>query len=247
AFLKACSHSDDGVLLAYDLNPFLRYTILDSADHLRPLIRRMVASKVGKVAKAGAGWAAVAWAHRELFDDIIVRVSINGTHWQRMGVAEAILNAVAEGHDSPAVLDRLRSLFDDPEKEVRDMASRVFRLAGFFEQPSALPLTEAFLRSRALDDNINDLLHGLEELTGALKPYSPAIFVLADRFAGPLAAESRDYRTHRPLDAGLLAKVLLRLYEQSEHDRILRRRCLDAWDSLLRQGIGHDVLQNVDA
>jgi hypothetical protein len=62
-----------------------------------------------------------------------------------------------------------------------------------------------------------------------------------------LAEEARDYRTRRPLDASLLAKVLLRLYEQSEHDRALRRRCLDAWDGLLRQGVGHDVLQNVDA
>ena len=70
---------------------------------------------------------------------------------------------------------------------------------------------------------------------------------LADRFAGPLAAEARDYRTRRPLDAGLLAKVLLRLYEQSEYDRQLRRKCLDAWDGLLRQGLGYDVLQNIDA
>ena len=70
---------------------------------------------------------------------------------------------------------------------------------------------------------------------------------LADRFAGPLATEARDRRTRRPLDAGVLAKVLLRLYEQSEHDRALRRRCLDAWDGLLREGIGYDVLHNIDA
>ena len=36
AFLRACSHQDDAVLLAYDLNHFLRYTILDFADRLRP-------------------------------------------------------------------------------------------------------------------------------------------------------------------------------------------------------------------
>jgi hypothetical protein len=164
-----------------------------------------------------------------------------------MGVAGAVSNAVARGHDRPAVLDRLRSLFDDPEKGVRDVASAVFREAEFFDQPSAVQLAEAFLRSRALDDNVDDLLHGLEGLTGLLKPYAPVICGLADRFAGPLAAEARDIRTHRPLEAGLLAKVMLRLYEQSEYDRRLRRSCLDAWDGLLRQGIGHDVLQNIDA
>jgi hypothetical protein len=39
---------------------------------------------------------------------------------------------------------------------------------------------------------------------------------------------------------------MLRLYEQSEHDRTLRRRCLDAWDGLLREGIEYDVLRTVD-
>ena len=90
------------------------------------------------------------------------------------------------------------------------------------------------------------MLHGLERLAKPLRPYAAVVCALADRFAGPLAVEARDHRTRRPLDAGLLAKVLLRLYEQSEHDRVLRRRCLGAWDSLLREGIGYDVLRNVD-
>ena len=206
----------------------------------------MVASRVGKVAKAGAAWAALAWAYRGLLDDIVSDCA-HGTPWKRTGVAEAISNAVARGYDRPELLEQLRSLFDDPEKEVRDMASRVFRVAALYDQPAAVPMAEAFLQSRALDDNVDDLLYGLEELTVPLKPYSSVICGLADRFAGPLAAEARDIRTRRPIDAGILAKVLLRLYEQSEHDRGLRRKCLDAWDGLLRQGIGHDVLQNVDA
>src|SRR5262249_22786029 len=70
AFLKACSHQDDGVLLAYDLNHVLRYTILDFADRVRPLIERMVASSIGKVAKTGAAWAALAWSHKGLMEDV---------------------------------------------------------------------------------------------------------------------------------------------------------------------------------
>ena len=246
AFLTACSHPEDAVLCSYDLNHFLRYTILDHWERLKPLIERMVASRIGKVAKTGAAWAAVAWSHKGLMDDI-VSACAEGTRWQRMGVADALSNAIAKGHDHPAVLDRLRSLFDDPEKDVRDVASGAFRAPGFFDQSSAVPLAEAFLQIRAIDDNMDDLLHGLEALTGLLKPYAPVICGLADRFAGPLAAEARDIRTRRPLDAGLLAKVMLRLYEQSEHDRALRRRCLDAWDGLLREGIGYDVLRNIDA
>ena len=111
---------------------------------------------------------------------------------------------------------------------------------------SAVELADAFLGSCASDDNVGDLLHGLECLARPLRPYAPAVCALADRFAGPLAAEARDHRTRRPLDAGLLAKVVLRLYEQSEHDRELRRHCLSAWESLLREGIGYNVLLNID-
>ncbi|MDX2039414.1 MAG: hypothetical protein SFX72_22400 [Isosphaeraceae bacterium] len=246
-FLRACEHPDDQVLTAYDLRRFLGYTILEFAETLRPLIDRMVNSKLGNVAKLGAAWAALGWVHRGHFDDIMSDRA-ERTRWQRVGVAEALANAVSEGHDSSDVLERLQALFDDSEKEVRDAASGVFRVASFFDRVSSAPsVADAFLGSEALDDNVDDLLHGLEEFSGSLKPYSSVICGLADRFAGPLASEARDYRTRRPLDAGQLAKVLLRLYEQSEDDRKLRRRCLDAWDVLLRQGIGHDVLQNVDA
>ncbi len=174
AFLRACSHQDDAILLAYDLNHVLRYTILDFANHLKPLIERMVASRIGKVAETGATWAALAWVHRGVMGDIVGACS-DGTRWQRMGFADAISNAVARGHDQPAFRDRLQSLFDDPEKDVRSRASRVFRVAEFFDQPSAVPLAEAFLRSRALDENVDDLLHGLESLTVALKPYAAVI------------------------------------------------------------------------
>ena len=44
-FLRGCSHADDHVLQAFDLNHFLRYTILDFAESLRSLIERMVKSR----------------------------------------------------------------------------------------------------------------------------------------------------------------------------------------------------------
>jgi hypothetical protein len=245
AFLRACAHPDDEVLGGRDLNHFLSYTILDHADRLQPLIDRMVASSIGDVAKAGAIWAAVAWSHRELLQDTAL-TCVGGSVWQRIGLAEGLAGAVARGRCHEAALGRLQTLFDDPEKAVRDVASRVFREEGLFETASAVALAEAFLRTRALDDNVDDLLQGLERQTKSLRPYSAVVCALADRFAGPLAAEARDHRTRRPLDAGLLAKLLLRLYEQSESDRGLRRSCLGAWDGLLRERLGYDVLRNVD-
>jgi hypothetical protein len=108
-------------------------------------------------------------------------------------------------------------------------------------------LAQRFAASAALDDNMDDLLTALEGYAGELKPYAGPVFTMADRLAGPLAAEARDHQTRRPLDADMLTKVLLRLYEQADHDKELKRRCLDAWDQLIAHGIGRDTLQQIDA
>ena len=78
--------------------------------------------------------------------------------------------------------------------------------------------------------------------------FTPDVIVIGAALNGLAAALALGGdRTRRPLDAGTLAKVLLRLYEQSEDDRPLRRRCLDAWDRLLAERIGLDVPKHLDA
>src|SRR5207249_194893 len=119
--------------------------------------------------------------------------------------------------------ERLCALFNDPEKEVRGAAASFFGSEGAFETAAARSLAQRFAESAALDDNMDDFLMGLEHHAGSLKDYAAAVFAMADRLAGPLAAEARDHQTQRPFDADMLAKVLLRLYEQAEHEQELRR------------------------
>lgn len=245
-FLAACSHERDDVLRARYVNEFLRYTIVRNVDELGPLIERMVRSPVDEVARAGAGWVGVVWAHREIWEDRL-QTCLSGSPRLREGVARALVAAVADECSNPNAIVTLGTLFDDPEKDVRAAAARFFRNEGVVETAVAQSLARRFASSSSLDDNMDDLLTGLEGHTGELKPYADPIFAMADRLAGPLAAEALDHRTRRPFDADLLAKVLLRLYEQAEHDRELRRRCLDAWDQLIALGIGRDALQHIDA
>jgi len=103
----------------------------------------------------------------------------------------------------------------------------------------------AFVSSRAFDANVNDLLWGLDRFAGSLREYAGALRALVDRFVTPPADES-DGRNRRPFDSATLAKVLLRLYEQADHDRDLRRQCLDSWDRLLQDGAWFDVLKHID-
>jgi hypothetical protein len=50
----------------------------------------------------------------------------------------------------------------------------------------------AKLRLAELDENMDDLLTGLEHHAGELKYYADAVFTLVDRLSGPLAAEVRE-------------------------------------------------------
>jgi hypothetical protein len=245
-FLAACSHELDDVLRARYVNEFLRYTIVKHVDNFGLLIERMVRSPVDEVAKAGAGWVGVVWAYRETWEDRLERC-LSGPARLREGVARALALAVGDECPNPKAILRLQALFEDPEKDVRAAAASFFRSDGTIETTAAQSLAQRFAASAALDDNMDDLLTALEGYAGELKPYAGPVFTIADRLAGALAAEARDHQTRRPLDADMLTKVLLRLYEQADHDKELRRRCLDAWDQLIAHGIGRDTLQQIDA
>ncbi len=246
AFLAACAHERDEVLRAHSLNEFLRYTILKHVDEFASLIERMVRSPVAEVAESGAGWVGAVWAHSEKWEDRLERCLAGSTEL-RKGLARALALAVADECSNPRAKEKLCSLFDDPEQDVRSAAASFFRSSGAFETGAAGSVARRFAESAALDDNMDDLLMGLEHHAGPLKDYAGAVFVIADRLSGPLAGDARDHQTQRPLDADMLAKVLLRLYEQAEHEQQLRGRCLDAWDRLLSQRIGLDALRHVDA
>ena len=246
SFLAACTHERDEVLRARYVNEFLRYTILKHVDEFEPLIERMVRSSVVEVAESGAGWVAAVWAHGEKWEDRLERC-LAGSAELRAGVARALAFAVADECSNPRAKEKLCSLFNDPEKDVRGAAASFFRSAGAFETAAVGSLALRFAESAAFDDSMGDLLMGLEHHAGSLKDYAGAVFAMADRLSGPLAAEARDHQTQRPFDAEMLAKLLLRLYEQAEHDQSLRSRCLDAWDRLLSQRIGLDALRHLDA
>jgi hypothetical protein len=245
-FLAACSHQTDEVLRSRYVNTFLGYTILTHAEDLRPLIERMTLSRVDEVAKSGAGWVGVVWAHRGIWDDRLA-ACLSGAARLREGVAAALALAVADECINKNAVNTLGALFDDPDPGVRAAAARFFRGEEAFDTGDAPSLVQRFAASAALDENMSDLLSGLDDHPGELKDYADAIFTIATRLSGPLAAQARDHQTQRPMDAALLAKVLLRLYEQAENHRELRQRCLDSWDSLISQRIGIDTLDHIDA
>jgi hypothetical protein len=243
-FLRACSHPDDRVLRGHDVSSFFHYTLLEHLPQLRPLLDRMLASGIEQVAQTAASFVAQIWAFDGRLADL-AEACQRDSKPQRQGLADGLALSVTEGRGPGDIAAALIRLFSDESEDVRNAAASVFREEQVFGRATGADLAEALVRSPALESNTDNLLWGLDHFIGSLRQFAATIEAVVARLISRPAAETETIG-QRSWDGGTLAKLLLRLYEQAEHDPDLRRRCLDAWDSLLRDGHWFDVLKHID-
>ncbi len=139
----------------------------------------------------------------------------------RVGAAEVLAENVADSAGA------LAGLFDDPEPDVRSAASRGMRTIAEMTPDAAGPLIEAFIRSAAFSDNMNDLIDSLEKL-GTRLPASA--LEACERAVEVGGRELGDIRSARATVGVDLITVVLRLYRQGDAE--MRSRCLDIIDRL---------------
>ena len=104
-----------------------------------------------------------------------------------------------------------------------------------------ISLLRAYVASRAYRADPKRLLWDLQEYKGDLRPLSELIFDACDRFADATSAMPDGGDSHWSLDFQELSVLLLRLYGQVQpphDDSVMRKKCLDRWDSMLRKGNG---------
>jgi hypothetical protein len=237
-FLKACDHPDDQVLRSDHTDYYLRYALFDDPERLCPLIRRMLDCNIEEVAERGANWVAEAFTHKKQWGDLFAKAAA-GTPAHRCGVLGSVMRAMLDDRGGEAVLNLYIKYFDDESKKVRDKAASIFRSDKFFKHTLAVSISEAFTKSSAFGENIDDFLYGIQDEAIPLKPFAPTLKAISELLPSPASAGQRF------TDTGLLATLLLRLYEQAEGDVECRKICLDAWDKLLQQQ-GWGVLDKLD-
>jgi hypothetical protein len=247
-FASFCQReTDERVLRSPDVGRFLGRACTLAADGVVPVVRRMATVTDPEVAKAGAGWAAllsVKWGRAH----DVYEGALAGTTACRAGVAETLSHLISRSDRPPQFVAALAGLFDDPDREVRRIATAVFH-QGRFDSLCLLDLARHHVASRAFLDDPAPLIRSLERFAGPLRPYADVLFAAAHTLAGPLAEQARSMAFAAGLTVKLIASLLLRLYEQSQdsRDARLQERCMDAWDALLEARGGYDVLSVLDA
>lgn len=245
-FINACGHDDSRVLGCRDAQQFLHYAAWTNFEEIEPLIQRMINCGVLEVEQAGAFQATARWLIQEQMHDDAEQC-LNGLPHQRLGVAEAAQELVSDERCGDQCRTILARLVNDVDADVRKACNHLFYRKDILAIDGALGFVRHYANSAAFKDDPTVLLYALKDHVGTLLPISQVVFDVCDIFSGPLADSSRDTSYAVAGDAGMIAPLLLRLYEQAETDQSdIRQRCLDAWDELLRNRVG-DVASITDS
>ncbi len=201
---------------------------------------RMRQSGIPAVAEIGASWSALVWLYKGHFHDAF-NDCVLGSVALRKGVAKVLAEHVTDETVGAKCQPCLPRFFDDPVREVRVASTSFMNKHLDFQAKGVITLLRAYVASKAYLANPGQLLRGLQEFKGDLRPLSQLIFEACDRFTDPTIATHEGTINERGFDIGELSVLLLRLYGQIEppnDDPIMRKQCLDRWDSILRVGNG---------
>ncbi len=128
-------------------------------------------------------------------------------------------------------------LFNDAEKDVRDVSLTFLRKHVNWTEQADVALLQHYVGSQAFLDDPTRLLWGLDGYRGDLRPLAAVLFDACDRMTDATITEAFNQVESWALDLEKLSQLLLRLYGQSESspaDAAIRKGCLDKWDRILR-------------
>jgi len=227
-FLVLTDCEDDSLLETHYVERFMYYANIRHFNEVRPVLRRMLDSDRDGVRESGARLACLAqFATADAKD--LVDECVSGDDAKRKGAAKVAACNLFRPECIAFAHATLPIFFNDEVKEVRDEAATCFREAEGRDFESAGPVIRAFLKSRAFNENMDDLLWPLKSSTAdvAEEILMACETVVAHAEVTPFDAANRFF-----VHMGSVAELVLRAYRISD-DNAVRNRCLDIVDRLI--------------
>ena len=151
-FLKLCDEQDDCLLGTHHVFEFLRYACYTHLPQLMGLLERMLRSADDKAVHTGA--VLVCMSALSLTEvQGMADACLVGSEVMRKAAAEVAAANVARASNRDRCILALKTLFDDQAKNVREAAGRCFEALRKDELNSFPDLIQAFISSRAFQDN----------------------------------------------------------------------------------------------
>jgi len=237
--------TEDELLATDPVEDFVRVAAQPRFDAMRTTIVRMLNSPDRDVQQAGGRQAALAYLGVEDAEDV-AELAANGSAPARIGVAQVAASNVANLDVREQCSRWLRSLFVDPEPEVREASARWCMQIEGDDLGKLLDLARAYVETPAHLEHEHGLLHALDDAGDV--PIADVALQAAEVFVAQHSSEIGDVRREAILDAPIVSKLIFRAYASAPTAEF-RNRCLDVIDLLVAARVRgvEDLVREFDA
>ena len=229
-FVAACSDRPE-MWCTPPFERFVHYAVYTHYRELRPILQSALSSRDSDSAEIVARQITLA----EL-DDVDVgsddeRVR-RGSVAMRKPAAGVYARNVAKEVVGPVCMSRLQGFFEDDEEKVRLASANAFSHVSDEWLSRSRDFILRFVESSAFETGPYHVLHAIEESNLGVPD---VIWRVAERVLEFLGEEGTHVAYHGSMIAGIIAKLVVRQYQQIEEDGI-KTRCLDLIDRLEQAG-----------
>ena len=234
-FLTLCE-TDDRLLATHDVETFLKYAVKTHYEQMEPILSRMIDSEIEEVATVGARQVCLASLESDESMVLTVRCA-SGSKALRTGIAEVYSANLKQSAFRSHCEEMLRSLFSDPDVEVRRAAGAWFVRFEGDDAREFQGLIETYIQSPAFTPGRDLLFRALERTTSDIPEI---ILSTSERFFEAVGQDAGDLRTSAAAGSTYLAKLVVRAYSGAT-DESVKSRCLDLIDKMvLLRALGLD-------
>ena len=232
-FLKLADGATE-ILGGHNADWFLHYATMTHYDLLRPLLLQLLKVPQDHVRKMAARRITVAALHDKAPPEDLCEVLGNDTVCRR-AAAKVFSNAIGYAPVRAKCREHLKTLFNDPEKKVRETTNHCFRCLPEEHLGEEVELITALISSEAFADDAAQLCLALKDSTSMLPDIVCAV---AEKLIELHRQRHGQQGFDRFFSSGYyISELVVRLYQQTT-DAKTKTRCLDIIDEMLRAGIG---------
>ncbi|HYG74971.1 MAG TPA: hypothetical protein VEK08_08220 [Planctomycetota bacterium] len=226
---KKCTQSAESVIGTHWADTFLHHTYRRYYSIVRECMQRALTSDYDKCVTAAATKVALAGFTKDQTARMDAERVRKGTPEMRRGAADVYATNVNDPGVGEECKQFLPALFNDDDPEVQKESSKCFDGMNGDQLRSVGPLIQTFASSKAFAVGSWSLVRALEHSTELLPD---AVLAVVGRSVALLKAALPE-RNYSGLEVDSCAKLILRLYQQS-NDGNIRKKCLDIVDEMER-------------
>lgn len=206
------------------------------------LVQMMVSSPYQDVRKEGHKQVIARWLFNGLFEEELKQGLESKDHESLLGYASVISQLLSDdtkGYDHSKMKQIFEILVNTENEEILKNIGRFFNQK-FWSKRYARDFFEIYVDSKALNHNIYNVLHSIEESSMNMAQFSDLIILMLQNI---LKLNTQELVSRMDTDA--ITRVIQRLYDQAENDKDDETLdyCLDMWDELLASN--HSFTRNM--